>query len=260
MEQFSDEIRNPDSKKSFRKSRKLIGFLAAFIALVAMVIIILSYNWRGNQTIKSIEISGNHIISTQEINNIVSDSVLKMPNEKVKLSAIQKKLQSHPFVESSIIKYKGPEEITVLIKERNPVATMVLDDGSMMFVDESGRTLPYRLFENFSDLPLIRNIGNSERIDKNGLTKCLNIINEMRKPENRFLYHYLSELVFSSKYNSAELKMRTGKICVNFGKIDDIESKIEKLRIYWLNENPIAGSMVSSINLQWNDYLVVTEL
>jgi len=239
-----------------KSHRKL--YLSAFgVLIVAVFIIVLSLKWSGKQVIQSIEISGNRIIPSEEIQRQVGDSLLKTPNEKIKLEAIQKKLLNHPFIQETFVTHKSTNEIRIEIRERQPVAALVNSSGALTFIDEKGYTMPYRLFEKFADLPLVRNIYNGELINKSALQACMNILRELRKEENKFLYFFISEIIYEPEGNEFCFLTTDKQVKILFGKPYGFSDKISNLAEYWNNCIPVSDkSTVRYIDLRWDGSVV----
>ncbi len=253
----TDKHNNVTDESKRLKSHKKLYFLAFGFFVIAIAIIVLSQKWSGSQVIKSIEIAGNRIIPSEEIRKQVGDSLLKTPNEKIKLEAIQKKLRNHPFIQETFVTHKNTEEIRIEIKERQPVAALVSGDGLITFIDEKGFTMPYRLFDKFADLPLIRNVFNGGLINKYALSGCMEIIREMRKEDKAFIYCFISEIIFDAE-NSSFIFLTTDKqVKILFGKPYSIAEKLSNLVAYWKSFNPLSEkSSVRYIDLRWDGSVV----
>lgn len=246
-----------DASEQKPKSHLRLYLFALALLLTGVVIIVLSQKWSGRQTIKSIEITGNRIIPSEEIQKQVGDSLLKTPNEKIKLDAIQKKLKNHPFIQETHVTHNNTEEIKIEIIERQPVAALVSNEGKISFVDEKGFTMPYRLFEKFADLPLVRNVFRGELIDQSVMAGAMTILRELGKTENRIIQIYISEIIYDQQTGEFFFLATDKQMKILFGRAEKVKEKIGNLLAYWNGFDPVsAKNNVKYIDLRWEGSII----
>lgn len=137
--------------------------------------------------ITSIVIKGNHFASERSIRNPI-DTLLGRNIFTIKLSDMQRRVESHPWVNRSAVRRLLPSTIEVVVYEEKPVAVVnyrgqpyLISDGGK-FIDRYGPPYQHLL------LPLI-----SGRQDlsphrwKRGVVECLRFLNLLGRREPRLL-------------------------------------------------------------------------
>ncbi|MGA2296142.1 MAG: FtsQ-type POTRA domain-containing protein [FCB group bacterium] len=239
-----------------KKSRLFIQLLLLLVALSSLVL--LSSKWDSKQPVTNIKIIGNKIITEKEIKEKIFDvqnnNTLQNPN----LSEILKKVSSIPFIKSAYIYRKNSNEIDIEIKERTPIAIIVNTQGELALVDDNCNILPYRIYSDFPDLPLLRGLNPGGKIDDFYLNEAIKIIEILKNNKNRILDSFISEIIFDSENKSFKILASDFGLDVYLGDPYLINEKIENLLSWWQdNFTKDELSKIQYIDLRWTDQVVV---
>jgi cell division protein FtsQ len=121
----------------------VVGVLAAAIG---------AHRWKAELTAVRVRAEGNRLMSDEEITALAA-----IPKQArlfdVDLQAVQRRLLTSPFIEGASVRRNVPDEVTIEIDEREPVAALSTD--RMLLVDAAGTVLPSVRLAETGDLPLI---------------------------------------------------------------------------------------------------------
>ena len=162
-----------------------------------------------------------------------SIAILGMPMKDIDVAAITRLLSSNPYVEKvNFIHFSG-RRLVVDYTLRNIILHVYSQDGDQYFVDDHGCLLPYT--SKMQDDLAIAN-GHIHQHYKQGdtargrLGKMVNIANALQKDEfcqAQFRQIYLNE------HNQIELVPSVGSHVVVFGNDENIQEKLENLKLVY---------------------------
>ncbi len=232
----------------------ILNFILLIVGIGAIVLF--AVKWANEQKIKSVSVSGNDLVPHNDILSEISDTLLNKSNSNIKLKNIEKLLKQNPYIQESYITHKNLNEIKVEVKERVPVAALVLENGNLAFIDAEINILPYQLYHNMPDVPIIRGVFSNGRIDSVGIIGCLVLLAKLNSENFGYLNSLISEIDYNINSKNFNLvSSETGAIII-LGTINDLEHKINKLDSYW------KFSLVSSVNkpkyidLRWSNHII----
>ncbi len=229
-----------------------------FILVIISVgtLIVLSIAWAEKQEIKKVDISGNQILGEQEIMSKLSGELLDNSNSKIKIENIQKLLKKNPYIQETYITHKNLNEIKVEVRERNPVAALVLENGNLVYIDAELNLLPYQLHSNMPDVPIISGIFANGKIDTTGIVGSFLIINNISAAGKAYLLPLIAEIDYSKADKTFSLTTSEDGAKVLLGKIDNIELKMEKLDAFYKNTLVSSGKSLKYLDLRWGDHVL----
>ena len=233
----------------------IINFVTVILAIIAIAVF--AVNWSKEQHIESVTVSGSKLISSNEIQLELSDTLINHKRGLIKLQNIQKLLKQNPYIRETYITHNNLNELQVELKERIPSAILELENGELAVLDEELAVLPYKLFEDFPDLPIIKGIFDKGQIDSASINGAVTILNQVSLVNANSLYSNISEIIYKKSSNTYELITAIEGIKVILGKLEDIELKIDKLDAY-LKESLINPDMkrVKYLDLRWGNHII----
>ena len=237
--------------------RKQILWFCTILSLLIALVVVFANKWSSDKIIKQISIIGNSYLPREELSSKVQDTFLNKPKSKVGLNEIKKRIDQDPFVKESFVTHDGSETIKIEIKERQPVAVILDDKGDASFVDETASIMPYHLFQKFSDLPLIRNVMNSGKIDSLGLSQALKIIEVLKYNEFQDVYNNTSEIVYNKSAHQFEIVTADFGLRVLIGYLDNLYGKFKKLSAFRKSQLALNRNTVKYLDLRWSNQVVV---
>jgi cell division protein FtsQ len=247
-----------------KRSKTKAVLLLLCISVVFVLLSLLATKWYENQSITSVKISGNTVLSTGEISSIIDSLIMNVPSNGVKLSAIKDKLLSNEYIGYADVWFNSKGVLGIEIKERVPIGIVVNPNGELHFVDQTGTIFSYRLYKEYTDLVVISNIYEigkygKESIDNAALSGAIQIIKELQNKLDG-LNKIISEIKYIPKSRTYELFLTEFGIKINFGRTDNIAEKLENINIFWKNKLLFTSNKQSfnRIDARWNDVIIVS--
>ncbi len=242
-------------KKSKTKSVLSLILLLSLIALLS----VFSIKWYKIQAIQNIKISGNTILTNSEINNIISSEIINVPQEGINLFQIKEKLKSNPYIADADVWFNSKGILGIEITERFPVAIVINPRGETEFVDKYGTIIPYRLYKEFSDLPIITNVYFNGKVNNGALLGALLIVDGMQNTMPQY-NNLISEIRYDNKNRSYELHLADSNLPILFGRTDNVADKLEKLYTYWKTHlsTEMFNLKIQRLDVRWNDMIIVS--
>ncbi len=240
-----------------RRNKVIISMLLIIITATIVVIVFFAQDWSSKKRIKSIEVSGNILLSDEEITSQFDPYIINADKDSINMVEIADSLKINPYIKEAFISMSGSDKLRIEIIERKPLAYLIHDNGVPVYVDSDLNLFDYRPERINPDIPIIRNILSNDQIDSSSLNKALYIINEMKAYDSR-IYSNVSEIIYDK--NSKEFYLTyTGKgTKIIFGGNDNLNQKFSKLsKIIDLIHKDRQLYQCKHIDLRWNNQIVV---
>ena len=250
---FVEKIR--EKKQSKTKSVLLLSGIFVFLILLSW----LASAWYARQAIKTITISGNTVLTAGEINSIIDEKIMNIPNKGIKLNEIKNKLVANEYVADAYVWFNSRGVLGIEIQERVPVGIVVKSDGTLAFVDQTGAIFQYRLYKEYTDLPIISNVYNRiNQVNNVHLAGALDIVTVLQSSFSK-LDNIVSEVRFNTVTNSYELYLTEANIKVDFGKAENIAKKLEKIYAFWKGKILLVQNknQFRNIDVKWDNIVIV---
>jgi hypothetical protein len=234
-----------DSRVKQDSSKFKLIFTLILIVVVFSGLFVFSYSWQSNSLNEQLVIEGNTIISSNEFEKIIGDS-LKTRSEA--LFEIKQKVKEHPFVKSAYVTHKNAEYIGVEIDEKIPIAITIDEEGNLGYIDNNGEYLPFRNFPKYSNLPILRGLFNYSAVDTAALIGFLTILGDLYDRNDVKLHQNVSEIVYNKYLKSFKIIFSDPYSIYEMGSIQSITEKMNNL-------STIADSKYRNIELFSYDYI-----
>lgn len=236
------------------KSRLILNL--AIITLIIVCIIMIALRWNVNQNYNIIEVKGNRLIPTEEIQNIVNAVINTTGKEKLKLEQINTEIQKHSYISKSIVTKENPQKIKIEIEEKQPIAIIVNDSSEFWFVDDKLNILPYQYIEKQVSLPLIRGIFNASVIDTLKLNEAIRIIEHLNKPTIRELAEEVSEIYLNREENNWYFIINDNDFQFILGKAENLEKKLKYAFYSYKFFSEKSSKQIRYIDLRWLNQII----
>ncbi|HEU4716322.1 MAG TPA: hypothetical protein VFU15_00735 [Bacteroidia bacterium] len=263
--------------------KKLI-YIGLWIVAFAGAIVTMSFASRSHAARKCgklyVDISppGNHFfIRPEDIRELLSAHAM-MPEGKsisdIDVNGIEKLLLTHPAVESCDAFISIDGNVTVKIRQRNPVMRFMNYNGESYYMDDKGKLMPWS--EEYT-APLILVSGyfgdgyaamqhiDFSKISADSALKTPTVLDDawqiVRKLEaDSFLTAQITQ-VFISPDEGIQLIPRIGSQSIVIGDIRDLDDKLYRLRLFYREGLGKTGSWndYSKIDLQYKNQIVCTK-
>ena len=208
-------------------------------------------------------VSSNFFIDKTDVYNIIKnfggDSTQKKPLASIDLGRIEKALENDVWVKNAELYFDNNNFLKVSVEEREPIARLFTLTGHTFYIDSSCMILP--LSEKFSArLPVFTGFTSDAKILAKHDSSLLCSIKNMsiKILADTFLMAMIEQVDININ-RSFELVPKLGKQRIIFGDASNVDSKFEKLKMFYKDVITQSGwNRYSTINLQYKNQVVAS--
>jgi cell division protein FtsQ len=238
-----------------------------FPLLLFVLCFAFSFKKQEGRVCKSIKIeienqNGNFFINENDIVEIITKKgnsmVINMPIAELSLKELEDRVEAHKFVESAEVYTDHGGNLRVEVQQAKPIARIFRARGSDSYISESGEILP--VSERFTARVILVNGPFFNQYEEQGLLKdekgeqVFNFIK--RVTEDEFWSAQFAQLTISSA-GKLTIYPQVTKQKIEFGYVNDSESKLKKLKIFYDKILPDRGwNTYERVNLQFKDQII----
>lgn len=256
MNKSSTNSQKPSGKFSLGRNSRIAILLLMFTAVLSLVVA--ANRWSSNQDISEIIITGAVLIPHSEINELLSAPILNRPKENVKLKDVELLAEKHPYVFSANAAMLSSNILKLEVKERIPEAIVTTPGGDVYYCDKFGALLPYRLFPNVKNLPLITNVFPTNELDTAALTAAVRIWNNIVGLNSDLMNFFISEVRYEPSEKSFTMISCEHSLKILIGKVYNIEKKLRNLERFCISIlSKEQYKNINYIDLRWESQVVV---
>ncbi|MFZ9760225.1 MAG: cell division protein FtsQ/DivIB [Candidatus Kapaibacteriota bacterium] len=227
------------------------------VGLVLVAVLILAIRWKSTQHVQSIVIEGVKALRHEEILSLASLTIADTTQSasSKRLAVIRDRILKHPYVKDVIVETSGIKGIKITVTEKQPYIAFPSSMGKIDYVDSTGTVLPYEKFSHTSDVPIVHGIHEGSKINRKMLSSIVSII-EMAKLKDMGLQELLSEIDIDKKQNEYTFITTDGETQIKFGTPENIDRKLEKLRLYMVHSATRQGHP-TYVDIRWKNQIVI---
>ena len=222
------------------------------IVVLILATIIYVYFFSGNFSVNKITILGQSSIPKDKI-LALSNIDMKKNIYLINTSQVKKKLEKDNYIKSATVKRKFPREITILIHERIPVASIAVA-GGYVIIDENATAISIVQDESKIKKPLINGI----KVKDIKLQDVIKVKEQEELQNILKIIKYVSSLnllenisyVDLTKLDDISMTTKSG-ITVRFGSIKNIEYKAKLLNEILINLST-KGKTSGTLDMRFN--------
>ncbi|MDR0927013.1 MAG: cell division protein FtsQ/DivIB [Ignavibacteria bacterium] len=236
-----------------QKKRAKTGAVLLLLGIVVALTLLsfIASHWYAKQAIKSVKVSGNAMLTSGDVNAIIDKNIMNVPTDGINLASLRKKLMSNEFIADADVWFNSKAVLGIDIKERVPIGILLNADGTLAYIDNTGAIFSYRLFKNYTDMPVITNA--KDNISRKG---AVDIISELQNIPS--LYNIVSEIKYNTLHKTYSLLLTENNISVALGRNENIAEKLLKFNIFWKNKLVLATDKNSykHLNASWENIII----
>jgi len=201
------------------------------------------------------------LITKKEVLHIFSDylgyDVIDSKISELPFDVFEDLLESDKRVRSAEIYLGKNNQLQIYLEPRQPIVRVSSSNGHSYYLDQDGMKIDLKQKNAIRVLMATGNIeGNIGDIINKKETSTLYQVFDIAKKISEdpdFLTPLISQIDVS-KEEGIVLVPKLGRQKIHFGKYEDVESKLNKLSIFYQNGLPKAGwSMYEKLRLDWKD-------
>lgn len=234
-----------------RSSGLVVSLLALTFASLA------ASQWHSKQSIDRVEVIGASDLSISSVQPII-DSCLKQKRQALTLADIRERLEAVPFVRSASVYFSSVRGVTAEITERRPVAHVVLPDGSLRYVDNTGTVLPPSDRRTMHCVPLVRTAWTGD-LKAEQLNALVGVLNTAESTLETSLFQSISEVILE---RDGTLRILTDRSAWRLGRPDVSEAQraFADMNVFWgrMASRPTMASS-TEIDLRWRHHIILRQ-
>ena len=213
-------------------------------------------------TIKMKNANENHFLDEDDIVKLME---LKMDNlkgaslDRVNMKEVEKKIRRDPFIKDAQLYSDLKGNLVVSAEIRRPIARIVRNDGPDGYIAEDGTVMP--VSDKFTSRvilisgPYVRQMLKQNNLNTTDEGKQLiTLINTIK--EDQFWNAQVAQLDIDSKMRIT-IYPQVGDERIEFGRPDNVETKLKKLMIFYKEILPRMGwNKYDRVNLEYEGQIV----
>lgn len=230
---------------------KAILFLLILIGLFSF-----TYNRNLKRKIKKVSINfengDNLFVTKKNVNKLLTQNLKspkKLTKEKLNLKVLEKGILKNQMIENVDVYVDVDGELKVLVKQRNPILRIQSLDGNY-YLDDKGKKMP--LSKNYAArVPLVTGVNSQEE---------MKLLYRFYKKVMQDTFMQKQIIAISLNEEEFFLKSRIGDHLIEFGKLQNVENKIKKLKIFY--QKVLADhsyDKYKKVNVKYNKQVVCTK-
>jgi cell division protein FtsQ len=195
----------------------------------------------------------NLFITRNEVDKLLIQSLGNVKNktkESLFLKVLEQNIEQNDMVENAEVYVTIDGVLKTKVLQRKPVARIVVN-GSSYYLDSKGKKMT--LSKNYSArVPIVRGV-----LGDDDLENVYQFIQKVLKDD--FMSKQIIGIQVKPK-GSFDLKTRMGNQIIEFGKLENIEAKIKKLKAFYQKmEKDNSIDKYRKINIEFSKQIVCTK-
>jgi cell division protein FtsQ len=251
------------------KKQKWVQLATAGILLLAVVSgLVMASGAEGRQLVKNLDIritpdSGMYFITPQDVVQALApdgSAYMGKTVASLHLDRLEAKMQEHPFVAACEVHADLSGNIQVRIRQKNVLLRIINKTGQSFYLDETGQKLPFS--NKFTPNVPVASGNIEEQLQDSAYPKTpvLQQLQQLAVYLNKNpMWAAQIEQVYVDNFSEFLLIPRVGNHSIVLGTCEQLEEKMEKLRIFYTKALPSVGwDSSSKINLSYRGQVVAT--
>lgn len=240
----------PRVEETKRSSGLVITVLGVFF------LSFMAAQWHERQKISSIHIDGATGLSRIAVQHAV-DSLRGRTVKSLTLASIRNSVTTIPYVRRASVFFTGVREVTVHVDERLPVAHILLDDGSLRYVDAQGYVLPEAQERTAHNVPILRALDGT-KLNAAEVSRAAALLADAHQVLDSRLYQSISEITFDRRRHTVSFV--TDETIWNLGTLahDRLVAALSDMNVFWREASTtINMATVREVDLRWHHQVVL---
>jgi cell division protein FtsQ len=168
----------------------------------------------------------------EQLQKTAKSTLVNKPVTKINLFKLEAVLEKHPWVRSAELYFDSKDVLQVVLQERTPVARLFTTANNSFYIDSSGTRMP--LMKNLNlRLPVVTNFTNAKKPNHQDSM----LLHDVKKLTSFILSDTFWEAQIAqidiTPYQQFELIPTIGNHVIRIGAADDLESKFQKLFVFY---------------------------
>ncbi len=248
-----------------RKVRSIFWLLAAVCCIVLLISAVYNKDGKKCSGVR-VEIFGdnlNYFVNKNDVYNVVKnnggDTALQNPIASINLKKIEQELKKIIWIQNAELFFDNNNILKISVKESMPIARVFTNLGNSFYLDSSNKVLPVSA-KLSARLPVFTGFAGTGTTITKVDSICLSDINKISRKivSDTFLMAMIEQInILPDGY--FEMVPKVGNQIILFGSAKNVDSKFEKLKLFYKKVTPVVGwNKYSKINLQFENQIVTS--
>ncbi len=254
-----------DRKELIRTLRRLFWVVLVF---GAAAIVISAVERKENSPAARLDIrveplpDGHNLITPEDIQLSIERSfgfsLVGAPLGKIDVKRLEKVLEEDPFIRESDVFVDAQNQIHIEVEQRRPLLRVIDNNGLNYYLDESGHKMP--LSKHFTARVLVAtgnippHVPDFLKRDRHRLQDLYHLAHRLRDDP---FFAALIEQVHVNNRGELTLAPKVGDQKIRFGYYENVEDKLENLKIFYKEALPYEGwQKYAAISVQYRGQVV----
>jgi cell division protein FtsQ len=254
------------SKQNTVTALKMVSWAVAL--LIGGLIVSGAMQRKQNAQVQGIDInieplaSGNFLINEEDIPLILAERfaipIETYPVGELDVERLERVLEEHPFVKEAEAYIDAENRINIELQQREPILRIMDNNGLNYYLDQDGEQMPPSIHYTARVRVATGNLPPYETeflTDDDHLLQQIFRLNELLLADP-FL-DALVEQIYVNKRGEIILSPKIGKQTIQFGRYQDAENKLSRLKTFYREGLPYKGwQAYSSFDLRYEGQVV----
>ncbi len=231
------------------------GLMVSLLAVVFVSLV--AAQWQGRQQVDRVVVTGATGLSQTTIRTMV-DTIVHKQARSLALADIREMVERHPYVRTASVYRTGVHEITVDLRERMPVAHVVVTGGDLRYVDAEGSILPPATVRTAHNIPVIQATRSGSVLTNEEVKMVAAMLVSASGTLDPVLYQAVSEVRYDRRTRSAELITDDARWRVGLGNSEETQRAFADMNVFWKQAGAAMNmTTVDVIDLRWNHQVIL---
>lgn len=191
-----------------------------------------------------------YFINEEDVRNLLTNNnterIENEPFREINLKNLELRLKTNKFVKNCQVYADLTGKLNVIIQQNRPIARIIDPYAPDGYISEDGELLPFS--ERFTArVVLLEGAGLKKMLRGNLKTDSTGkaFFELLKRIDNERFFKALIAQVTVSQAGNLTLYPQVGRQVIEFGKPEDLDAKLEKIKIFYQKISPVQG---------WNRY------
>lgn len=241
--------------------KRVLGILAIVSVIAYLVYALSFYSSHNGQTncnglvVQVSNVTDNQFIDTDKIKESIKASSynpINKPVAEINTLEIEHFILKNQHARKAKVFITNQSDVKIVIEERKPILRVIPNIGKSFYVDEDGNRM--KLSDRYTAYVPLATGNIKDSITINDLYKFALFLQD-----NSFWNAQIDQIVVNDN-NDIQFVTRVGNHIVTIGELDNLETKLERLLVFYKDGlNKIGWNKYSDINLKFSNQVICSK-
>ncbi len=187
------------------------------------------------------------------IKDYFGDALVKRNLLDVDIDLVEQILRTNKYIKDANAFIDANNQLTIMLSQRYPILRIMIDNGSSFYLDTEGYKLPLHSEVVHRTLILTTKL-NEKQLSKELIDKLIYLVGAI---QSDLFLSALIEQIHLKPNQEIVFVPKIGKEIIEFGKIEDTDKKLKKIKAFYKNAlSKIGWNTYKKIDLRYHNQIV----